>query len=111
MTTGNTTDWPTAMNWRSELEAIIDAVPPDQVPDAIGALERSKAALYSRLFNGSTAPTLEPHLDVKQVATLLEVGQRWVYRHKTKLGGVTLSGTALRFPTSAVQRYLDRRRA
>ncbi len=74
------------MNWRAELEAVIEAIPPDQVEDAIGELERSKAALYSRLFNGSTAPTLEPHLDVEEVAALLKVSERWCYRHAAKLG-------------------------
>ncbi len=38
------------MNWRSELEAIIDAVPPDQVPDAIDECERLKAVLWTRLL-------------------------------------------------------------
>ena len=49
VTTGNTTDWRTAMNWRSELEAVIGAVPPDQVADAIGEL-RLKAVLWTRLL-------------------------------------------------------------
>ncbi len=105
------TDWALAMNWRGELEALVEAVPPDQVPDAIGELERCKAGLYSRLFNGSTVPTLEAHLDVEQVAALLGVSERWCYRHSRQLGGIALSGKVLRFPTSAVQRYLDRRRA
>ncbi len=98
-------------DWRVELDRIAESIPQDDVLDGIAGLERCKAQLYTRLFNGSTVPTLEPHLDVKQVATLLEVGQQWVYRHAAKLGGVTLSGKALRFPTSAIQRYLNRRRA
>ncbi len=44
------TDWALAMNWRGELEALIEAVPPDQMPDLIGELARVVAkALVAKL--------------------------------------------------------------
>ncbi len=60
------TDWRTAMNWRSELEAIIEAVLRDQLPDAIGECERLKAVLWTRLLPpppGGGVQTLIPNGD------------------------------------------------
>ena len=54
------------MNWRSELEAIIDVVPLDQVPDAIGECERLKAVLWTRLLpppSGGGVQTVIPDGD------------------------------------------------
>ena len=44
------TDWRTAMTWRDDLRAIAEAIPPDQVTDAIGECERLKAVLWTRLL-------------------------------------------------------------
>ncbi len=38
------------MSWRADLEAVVAAVPPDQVPDAIGELEAAQARLLSGFF-------------------------------------------------------------
>ena len=95
------------MNWRSELEAIIDAVPPDQVPDAIGELEAAQARLLTRLLvpaNGS-----EAYLTATEVSEMLKVDRRWPYRHADELGAVHLSDRCVRFPRSKVERYLARR--
>ncbi len=43
------TDWRTAMNWRSELKAIIEAVPRDQMPDLVAELARLDVLSRQRL--------------------------------------------------------------
>ncbi len=81
------------MNWRSELEAVIGAVPRDQVPDAIGELEAAKARLYARLMtpsshgnpNGGKAAEPDRLIDVKDAAVILKVEVSWLYRHAKAL--------------------------
>ena len=63
--------------------------------------------------NGGSAPAVstEPDrmLTVPEVAQRLRVKTRFVYAHRKALGGVALSKRALRFPETAVDRYLARR--
>jgi excisionase family DNA binding protein len=63
--------------------------------------------------NGGSAraTSTEPDrmLTVPEVAQRLRVKTRFVYAHRKALGGVALSKRALRFPETAVDRYLARR--
>ena len=95
----------------------IDRVPLDRIPEALGALEKARAALWVRLV----VPEPERHseilrksketgfLTVPQVAERLQVGTRWVYRHSGKLGAVRLEGR-VRVPEDGLERYLHERR-
>jgi excisionase family DNA binding protein len=62
--------------------------------------------------NGSTAPVAEPTehmLTAEEVAQLLNTPKGWIYNHTKELGGKRLSRKCLRFPETAVRRYLERR--
>jgi len=87
-------------------------VPPSQIPDAIGYLECVKASLWARLAETQVNSDEEDtYLTAPQVATKLQVDVKWVYSHADELGVVRLSRRNLRFPESAVERYLRRRKA
>jgi excisionase family DNA binding protein len=98
---------PTPLTWEQLL-----SVPYAQIPALLGELERAKAMLLARLVDPENRePEEDPLLTVDQVADKLQVERKWVYRHKDKLGGVALSRKKLRFPSSAVDAYLRRRKA
>jgi len=78
----------------------LDALPIERVPAAI-------AQLAARLLiTPAPAPTGPDLLTVEEVAQLLKVGPRYVYRHQKVLGGVRVSDRKLRFRRSVVRRYL-----
>ena len=112
------TDWALAMNWRGELEALVEAVPPDQVPDAIGELEAAKARLYARLMtpsthgnpNGGKAAERDRMIDVNEAAAILGVKVSWMYRHADEYGAIRLSRKCLRFSEARIRREAERRR-
>ena len=106
-------NWQQSMNWRDDLRRITEAVPDDDLPDLIGELHRAAALAGQRMReNGqpsapqSNGPALDGLLTAEEVADRLETSTRWVRRHRERLGGRKLDGL-LRFPQSAVQRYID----
>ena len=65
-------------------------------------------------LNGGNGPSPAPAeserwLTVDDVAGRLQVSRRFVYAHQGQLGGKALSKRALRFPETAITRYLTRR--
>jgi predicted DNA-binding transcriptional regulator AlpA len=64
-------------------------------------------ACTSREPNGSPVPVDEHRLNVTQMAARLGLSKDWYYRNWRRLGGVKLSRKAVRFPVTAVQRYLE----
>ena len=123
------------MDWRAELERTITAIPANELPDAVGELERhcasallqvpssripdvlgdlerAKAFLLARFLKPEENELEEdPLLTADQVAEMLQVDRKWVYRHKSELGSISLSRRKLRFPLSQVKRYIRRRKA
>ena len=86
----------------SAVEAL-QQVPRDQIPAVV-------AALLAKLVDPApSTPEADPLLTADQVAERLQVDRKWVYRHKDKLGAISLSKKHLRFPTSGLERYLKRR--
>jgi hypothetical protein len=94
------------------LRALAEALPPGS------AVTVPCEWLLEVVSNGS-APNAdevpEKMLTAPQVAEMLNIGgeesktpERWVYAHAEKLGGKRLSRRCLRFPESAVKRYLAR---
>jgi predicted DNA-binding transcriptional regulator AlpA len=59
--------------------------------------------------NGAGAPD-ESLLTVQEVASRFGVTPDWLYRHWRAVGGVKLGRKVLRFPASALPRYLAARR-
>ncbi len=95
------------MSWRADLEAIIDAVPDDQLCHLIGELARFDAVTRQRLVQPENST--QAYLTAKEVSEMLKVDRRWPYRHADELGAVHLSDRCVRFPRSKVERYLARR--
>lgn len=97
------------------IRAAVATVADDEIPDAIGELERAKAALWARLTapkpNGAPSPgAADEYLTPTETAKRLKASTRWVYRHARELGGVRFSPRCLRFPAGAVERHASRRR-
>src|SRR5207245_702413 len=62
--------------------------------------------------NGGSAPAVKASdrlLTVQEVVQRLRVKPGFVYAHRKALGGVAVSARCIRFPESAVERYLARR--
>ena len=111
------------MTWRDELRALVEAVPPGELPDLIGELARAEALLQVRLrTNGaagdhalepSTAPTQVPDrlLGTSAAAELLSVKPRWLYRRADRLPFTRRLGPrTLRFSEVGLLRWLETRR-
>ncbi len=98
------------MTWRDDLRRIAEVVPGDDLPDLIGELHRAAALAGQRMRENGQRPANGPALDrlltTDEVAEVVEASTRWVRRHRERLGGRKLDGL-LRFPQSAVQRYVD----
>ena len=93
----------------------VEAVPPEDLADAIGVLTRLDVQLRQALAarpatNGNPPSRLDRLLTVDEVAAKLGMKPTWVHRHKRELGGIKLSGKALRFPEKAIARFLAARR-
>ena len=57
-----------------------------------------------------TAAADEQLLKVEEVATRFGLSEDWLYRHWKAVGGVKLGRKVLRFPASALPRYLAAKR-
>lgn len=93
-----------------KLAELAGTVALEELPVFIGELERAKAVAQKRLFSRETPPP-EPSgpdrlLGAQQVAEILSVDVRWVYRHADELGAVKLSERCLRFRQSAVEAHV-----
>lgn len=94
--------------WREDFRRITEAIPDEDVPDAIAECERAKALLWQRLQPNGKSESLR-YLKAEDVAELLDVDRTWIYRHRELLGGVSLDGV-VRFPETAIRRLSERRR-
>ncbi len=86
------------------------SVPPDDIPAAIGELERAKAVLWARLTT-PTCPTTgsgeDRLLTVEQAAERLSTSPDWLRRHGKELPFyVQLSEGQIRFSSRGIDRYI-----
>ena len=102
------------VTWRDELQELIDRIPADDLPDALGEFARGQALLQQRLL---TPPPMTAAADgkrkynrtVENVMERFSIKRSWVYAHKLELGGKKLDG-ALRFCDAELERYESTRR-
>lgn len=78
--------------------------------EALADLQRIANELVEAVATLSRPEEREPeerYLTTEEVAAMLQVSDRWVRNHRTKLGGF---GTRrmLRFPESKVKRWIER---
>ena len=87
---------------------------PDQVCRLIGALEETKAALWSKLVTSvETSPRAQSGqlLKVKEAASRLDVSEDWLYHQASRLPfAVRLGPRQLRFSAEGIERYIRRRK-
>ena len=98
----------------------IESVPPNAIPEMLGAVEVLRAMLWARLqANAVPAPVEPPRangrgpdvlLTAQQAAERLGVSRRWMYSHAPKLGFTKrLSGGTLRFSERGLERWKESR--
>jgi predicted DNA-binding transcriptional regulator AlpA len=100
---------------RPDLAALLadpTRVPVEQIPDAIGELERAKAVLWARLTtpvstNGGGEDRLLTAEDVSQQTTL---SLRWLYRHADALPFTRRVGRKVLFSSAGLAKWLATRR-
>jgi predicted DNA-binding transcriptional regulator AlpA len=98
------------------LLAVLDELPVERLPDALGALETVKSRMWMRLTAQPAVASSPTHgdatVDVDEAARLLGMSRSWVYRHASRLPFTRRVGRrALRFSTSGIRRYLAARAA
>lgn len=97
---------------RAGLRALAEALPSGTavpVPRELLLEFLSHDGQQPALINGAGAPD-ESLLTVQEVAERFGVTPDWLYRHWKAVGGVKLGRKVLRFPASALPRYLAARR-
>src|SRR5262249_21438262 len=86
------------------------SVPADQVADVLGALERARAVLWSRV--NAPAPTAEDRLlTVDQAAERFGVTRDWLRRRPTLPFVVRLSEGVVRYSSRGIDQYIAAQRA
>lgn len=100
-----------------------EALPPEEAPEFIGALESAKAKAWARLIvlgnpsmNGSLGGPLvaerDPLLTPEEAARLLGVKVQWLYRHAKRLPFTRrLSRKCLRFSEAGLRKWQAAKRA
>jgi hypothetical protein len=111
------------MNWRTLFESLPDVVAPGDLPEAIGAIERAKWILVSRLNDAGDSSPLPPSTTTKdpehdqlltadEVARRLGVRVRFVYDNADDWPFTRRLGPrTLRFSERGLRRYIETRRA
>jgi len=102
------------VQWRDELKELVDRIPADDLPDALGELARHQAVLQQRLLTPPPAIAAADgkrkyNRTVENVMERFSVKRSWVYAHRVELGGKKLDG-ALRFCDADLERYENSRR-
>lgn len=110
------------MDLRTRIREMVEGLPPEQLPEACGALAEAQALLQVRLVgtgqvNGQKlapkAPTAPPDrlLTSEEAATMLGVDVRWLYRRADKLPFTRKLGPrTLRFSEAGIRRWLETRK-
>jgi len=97
----------------------VEKCPAEIIPALLGALAGLQMSLLAQLLARGLPPTPAPRtlpdpdrlLTAVEVAPMLKVSPRWLYRHAGKLPFTKrLSRKALRFSELGLQRYLAARR-
>ncbi len=102
------------------LRGIVEELPPDRLPEAIGALAEALAVAHTRLLENGSAPAprqedLAPEsdrlFDVNEAAEMLGVDTRWLYRRADRLPFTRRLGPrTLRFSEAALRRWIEARK-
>lgn len=108
----------TDANWAGlldDLESFCDEIEPGEIPDALGRIERCRAALWTRMLTAGQAAKgtdREPDrlLTAEEAAEVMRVSPDYLYRHADELPfTVRPTPGTLRFSERGIARYLRAR--
>ena len=93
------------VHWRELSE--LDGIAADEIPAALGAIERLKAVLMRRLLVPGQQPDLNAsYKSARDLAQRLGVSRSFLYQHASELGAIKM-GKSVRFSEVKVLRYLE----
>ena len=95
----------------AHLERELAGLPPEEIPAALGELERLRALIWPRLMAGENRSAKEPSEDrlltVKEAAGILGTSQDWLYRNASRLPFMVRLGEAqVRFSCRGIQKWI-----
>jgi excisionase family DNA binding protein len=91
----------------AQAEAIGVDLELDQIPDALGTLERVRERLRFRAF--AAAQPSDRLLDVTEAAELLGIAEDTLYKKATNLPFTVREGRSLRFSRTGIEKYIRSR--
>ena len=105
------------MNDRADLTAVLAdpaSVPFDQIPAAIGELEKAKATLWARLSAGPCPPERNGNgadrlRTAEQVSERTALSVAWLYRHADRLPFTRRIGRKVLFSEAGLTKWLATR--
>src|SRR5438128_7171790 len=87
-----------------------NAVPPEHVPELLGALERTRAALWARLLGRrDEAPAADRLLGIEEAAARLATKPDWLRRNGGLPFVVPLSPGQVRYSEAGIERFIRSR--
>lgn len=92
-----------------EAEALGPSLPADQIPEALGALERAKGRLMLSALTtrGAAPPSAEDRLlTVAEAAERLSISEGELYRRASSLPFTVRQGRSVRFSTRGIEAYI-----
>jgi hypothetical protein len=85
------------------------AIPPEDVPEILGALEKARAALWARLLGRrDEAPPRDRLLTIDEAAARLAVATNWLRRRSDLPFVVRLSEGNVRYSEQGIERFIQR---
>lgn len=86
------------------------AVPLEDVPELLGALEKARAALWARLLGPrDETPPHDRLLTIDEAAARLAVAKNWLRRRSELPFVVRLSEGNVRYSEQGIERFIQRR--
>ncbi len=100
-----------------ELERVLAALSPEEIPRLVGDLEKLQAVAYARLTAAAVndqprRPGGGAHdelLDVEEAAHRLSLSTDWLYRKAKELPFTVRLGRGLSFSARGIDRYIQQR--
>lgn len=99
-----------------ELDRLVAAVSPEELPALVGQLEAAKAVAWARMMRAPPAeqkgtPLPERNLSAAETASRLGVSKEWVYRHAQMLPFAVRIGRRVLFSERGLERWNRQQRA
>ena len=95
----------------TELENLLQELPPDGLPQFLGGLRRLEIIALQRVnAPAPVMPTGDVLIDVSEAAKRLGQSEEWIYRHAKSLPFVRHLGRSVRCSSMGIDLYIKRGR-